>query len=101
MLYVSIKNAYCHTGNEFYISCFAFVLLFKFFNNLKNNIKLKHEVLIIFNKQQNFITMIHIEPDRCQIIKYSGLLDSTSNFCYCPYIWAAKLIRVVFHLDIS
>jgi len=45
---------------------------------LKNNINLKYEVLIIFNKQQNFFTVIHTEPDRCQIIKYSGLLDSAS-----------------------
>ena len=48
-------------------------------------------------------------PDQCQTIEYSELSDSNYTdptfllvlFCYCPYIWAVKVIRGGFNLDFS
>jgi len=56
--------------------------------------------------QQNLICM---RPNRSWIIKHSTLPNSANsetkflqlNFCFCSYTWAAQLISVVFHLDIS
>jgi len=55
---------------------------------------------------QNSVNLTHMGPDRCQIIKYSGLSDCTeevltSNFLLLLlYTSAVQLIERVFHLGI-